>query len=291
MDSMYSQELEMYFELKGSPKATRDNYSCTVNVYIKHLEGRGISPEQSTDRDIQQFILHLKNDLGLQPGTINNYISAIKFFNTHVLGRQWNAYKVPRMKNRKTMPAVFPREDVKLLINSTANLKHKAFLSLLYGSGLRVSEAVRLKISDICSKTMQVRVDGAKHGTDRYTILAESSLLILRGYFKAYFKPGYDRKSWLFPSAESRSGHITRKTVALTIQNRREEMRIGPSFTPHTLRHCFATHLLEDGVDLAYIQQLLGHWDIKTTAKYTHLTSKAMMGIRSPLDSGGASAL
>jgi site-specific recombinase XerD len=135
---------------------------------------------------------------------------------------------------------------------------------------------------------MQIRVDGAKHGTDRYTILSESSLLILRDYFKAYFKSGYDHDGWLFPSTANSPNHITRKTVAKTIQNRREEMQFGASFTPHTLRSCFATHLLEDGVELAYIQQLLGHRDIRTTAKYTYLTSKSRMGILSPLDGGDA---
>jgi site-specific recombinase XerD len=287
METTYSQELQLYFELKGSPKTTRGGYSCMANVYLKYLSERGIAVEQSTDRDIQQFVLHLKNDLKLQPGSINNYISAIKFFNTHVLERPWNPYRVPRMQNRKTMPAIWSREDVKSFIENTPNLKHRAILSLLYGSGLRVSEAIQLKISDICSKTMQVRVDGAKHGTDRYSILSESSLLILREYFRACFKPGHDRNDWLFPSSTKRTDHITRKTVAKTIQNRREEMRLDKSFTPHTFRHCFATHLLEDGVELAYIQQLLGHWDIKTTAVYTHLTSKAMMGIRSPMDSAG----
>jgi len=290
MEPFDSQELGLYFELKGSPKSTKDNYTCMVKVFFKFLDERGITPEQSSDRDIQQFILHLKNNLGLQPGSINNYISAIKFFNTHVLERPWNEFKVPRMQNRKKMPTVYPREDVMLFINGTANLKHKAFLSILYGSGVRVSEVVRLKISDICSKTMQVRVDGAKHNTDRYTILSEASLLILRKYFKANFKRGFDREGWLFPSPAKPSNHITRKTVAKTIQNRREEMRLGPSFTPHTLRTCFATHLLEDGVELAYIQQLLGHRDIRTTARYTHLTSKSMMGIRSPFDSGGGDA-
>jgi len=286
MDSIYSKEVELYFELKGSPKATRESYNCRVNVYLKFLHGRGVTPENSTDRDIQQFILHLKNDLDLQPGTINNYISAIKFFNTHVLERPWNAHRVPRMLNRKKMPAVFPREDVMLFIAGTANLKHKALLSLLYGSGLRAGEAAKLRISDICSKTMQVRVDGAKHGTDRYTILSESSLSILRDYFRAYFKLGYGRDDWLFPSTADRTKHITRKAVAKTMQKRREEMRLGPSFTPRTLRTCFATHLLEDGVELAYIQQMLGHRDIKTTAQYTLLTSKSMMGVRSPLDGG-----
>jgi site-specific recombinase XerD len=135
---------------------------------------------------------------------------------------------------------------------------------------------------------MQVRVDEAKHGTDRYTILSEHSLMILRDYFRAYFTKGYDRNGWLFPNGANRSNHITRKTVAKTIQNRREAMQLDKRFTPHTLRTCFATHLLENGVELAYIQQLLGHRDIGTTAKYTYLTSKNMMGIKSPLDGGVA---
>ena len=283
MDLIYSQEIEMYFELKNSPISTREHYSCLLNVFSKYLNEHGIAIEQSTDRDIQQFILFLKNDLKLQPGSINNYISAIKFFNIHVLERLWNAHKVPRMQNRKLMPTILPREDIKAFIDNTTNLKHRAFLSLLYGSGLRTSEVTKLKISDICSKTMQVRVVGAKHGTDRYSILSEHSLLILRKYFVTYFKLGYDRNGWLFPS-RNHSKHITRKTVAKVIQNRREQMGFDESFTPHTFRRCFATHLLEDGVELVYIQQLLGHRCIKTTAQYTYLTSKARMGIRSPID-------
>jgi len=286
MESMYLQELDLYFELKGSPEMTRESYERRANTYIKHLNERGVTPEQSTDRDIQQFILYLKNDMKLQPGSINNYISAIKFFNIHVLGRTWNAHMVPRMQNRKTMPTIFSRSDIKQFIDSTENLKHKALLSLLYGSGLRSGEVAKLKISDICSKTMQVRIDDAKHGTDRYTILSEYSLLILRDYFRAYFKQGYSLNDWLFPSRIDPSDHISRKTVAKAVQYRRKQMQIDKPFTPHTLRYCFATHLLESGVELAYVQQLLGHRDIRTTAKYTYMTSKAIMGIRSPLDSG-----
>jgi site-specific recombinase XerD len=287
MDSAYTEELMLYFELKGTPKTTGSVYSYLVNVFVKHLNDSGVSTDNLTDRDIQLFILHLKNDVKLSPGTINNYISAIKFYCTYVLGRAWSSYKVPRMKNQKTMPTIYSKEEVGGFIGNTKNLKHKAFLSLLYGSGLRAGEAVKLKISDICSKTMQVRVAGAKHGTDRYTILSELSLSILREYFRAYFKHGYDRNGWLFPSPRNPSSHLTRKTVAQTIYDRRGGMGFDDSFTPHTLRHCFATHLLEDGVALAYIQQMLGHRDIKTTAQYTHMTSKSMMGIRSPMDSIG----
>lgn len=283
MDSIYSQELELYFELKGSPESTKKHYDCLITVFAKHLSNHGVTLEESTERDIQEFILHLKNDLELLPGTINNYISAIKFFNIHVLERSWNPYKVPRMRNRKTMPTIYSREDVKVFIDNTKNLKHKAFLSLLYGSGLRASEVTKLKISNINSKSMQVRVDEAKHGTDRYTILSEHSLLILREYFLTYFKNGYKRDDWLFPGT-NRTKHITRKTIALIIQNRRDEMQFDKTFTPRTLRHCFATHLLEDGVELAYIQQLLGHRLIETTTIYTHLTSKTRMGIKSPID-------
>jgi len=283
MNDNYFQELEMYFELKNSSATTKNNYNCLIKVFLKYLSERGISIDALTDRDIQQFILFLKKELKLQPGSINNYISSIKFFYIYALERQWNPNKIPRMQNRKKIPTILSREEVKSFIDNTANLKHRAFLSLLYGSGLRVGEVIKLKIINICSKTMQVRVEGAKHGTDRYSILSMSSLSILREYFRVYFKHGYHKDGWLFPSTNP-SEHITRKTVAKTIQNRKVEMQFDKPFTPHTLRFCFATHLLEDGVELAYIQQLLGHRCIETTAQYTYLTSKALMGIQSPID-------
>ena len=144
-----------------------------------------------TLEDIQQYILYLKREKGLLAGSINNYISAIKFFHIYVLEREWNPIKVPRMKRTQKFPVVPSKEEVLILLDSTTNLKHKTLLLLIYGSGLRVSEVAKLKIKDICSKTMRIRVENAKHNTNRYTILSQTALEVLRQYFKTYFTKDY----------------------------------------------------------------------------------------------------
>ncbi len=280
----YKQELELYFELKGVADSTVKSYTYRINVFTTFLQDRGKSIEDFSDSDIQQFILYLKRERGLTPATINNYINGIKFFCTHVLDRTWNPRKVPRMKRTASFPVIPSRENMLVLLSGTKNLKHKAILTMLYGSGLRVSEVARLKISDICSKTMRVRVEKAKHGTNRYTILSGAALVVLRQYFRENFLPGsYKPDDWLFPGQKP-GQHISTKAIKNTIIKIREELALKQSITSHTLRHCFATHCLENGVDLAFVQQLLGHKNIKTTANYLHMTSKAMMGIKSPLD-------
>jgi site-specific recombinase XerD len=245
--------------------------------------------ENITESDIQQYILYLKREKCLSAGTINNYISAIKFFYTHVLNKEWNAKKIPRMKRNKKFPVIPPKEDVLTLLNATHNLKHKAFLALIYGSGLRVSEVARLKICDICSKTMRIRVEHAKHNTNRYTILSDTALEVLRKYFKAYFSPkSYKPDDWLFPG-QNKSEHINVKTIKNTLIKLRNRLQLDQNISAHTLRHCFATHALEDGVDPIFIQQMLGHKSLKTTTTYLHMTSKSLMGIKSPLDTGSGS--
>ena len=163
--------VELYFELRGTPDSTRESHFRRIRTFLDFVGEK--QQDDITPEDIQQFILHLKNRKGLSAGTINNYISAIRFFYTHVLDKEWNARKVPRMKRFQTLPVILPQEDILALLAATTNVKHKAFIALLYGSGLRVSEVAALRISDICSKTMQVRVGQAKQGTVRYTILSE----------------------------------------------------------------------------------------------------------------------
>jgi site-specific recombinase XerD len=151
-----------------------------------------------TESDIQQYILFLKKGKGLSAGTINNYISAIKFFHTHVLDKEWNPKKIPLMKRMRKFPVIPPRQDVMALLSATANLKHKAILVLIYGSDLRVGEAARLKISDICSKSMRVRIENAKHNTNRYTILSGTALIVLRENFRKYLSSANCKpKDWL----------------------------------------------------------------------------------------------
>lgn len=282
----YEQEIDLYFELKGISESSRESYSRRMDAFIQFMQDREKLMEDVTEGDIQQYILYLKRERGLSAGTINNYISGIKFFYTYVLGKDWNTKKIPRMKRRIKFPVIPPKQDILELLNATDNIKHKAILALIYGSGLRVSEVARLKISDICSKTMRVRVEYAKHDTNRYTILSEISLEILRKYFREYrSSTSYKSDDWLF-QGQNKSEHIHVKTIKNTLIKLRNQMQMDQNISAHTLRHCFSTHALEDGVDPVFIQQMLGHKTLKTTLTYLHMTSKSLMGIKSPLDTG-----
>jgi site-specific recombinase XerD len=280
----YEQEIDLYFELKGTPDSSRESYLRRMNAYIQFIQEHKKCVEDITERDIQQYILYLKREKGLSAGTINNYISAIKFFHTYVLDKEWNPKKIPRMKRMSKFPVIPPKQDVRAILNATHNLKHKAILALIYGSGLRVGEVARLKIRDICSKTMRVRVDHAKHDTNRYTILSETSLDVLRKYFREYLSStSYKPDDWLFPG-QKKDEHINVKSIKNTLIRLRDQLQLDTNISAHTLRHCFSTHALEDGVDPVFIQQMLGHKNLQTTLTYLHMTSKSLMGIKSPLD-------
>ncbi|MDC3422883.1 phage integrase N-terminal SAM-like domain-containing protein, partial [Aquibacillus koreensis] len=155
----YKRQIELFFELKNSPESTRKSMRRRINDFLFYVEVvLEIEIDEVAFEDIQGYILHLKRDRKLSPGTINNCISSIKFFYTYVLEKTWNPIKVPRMRRGKSFPVIPPREQVYALLEGTNNLKHKAILALIYGSGLRVSEVARLKISDIDSQGMRVRV-------------------------------------------------------------------------------------------------------------------------------------
>lgn len=286
----YEQKIDMYFELKGTPDSSKESYLRRINAFMKFIQDQNKSIEDITEADIQQYILYLKKGKGLSPGTINNYISGIKFFYTHVLDKEWNARKIPRMKREKKLPVIPPQDDILAILSAAKNLKHQAILALIYGSGLRVSEAAKLKIGDICSKTMRVRVGQAKHNTSRYTILSETALAVLRRYFKAYFSfPNYQLDDWLFPG-QNKNEHISVKTIKNTLIKLRNRLQLNQNISAHTLRHAFATHSLENGIDPVFIQQMLGHKHLQTTSTYLHMTSKSLMGIKSPLDICGGNA-
>jgi integrase/recombinase XerD len=282
----YEQEIQMYFELKGAPESSRESYLRRMNAFIEFVQDKHKSvPEEITERDIQQYILYLKKEKGLSAGTINNYISAIRFFYTHILGKDWDKKKIPRMRRKHKLPVIPPKQDVLTILHATTNLKYKAIIALIYGSGLRVSEVAKLRICDICSKTMSIRVENAKHDTNRNTILSDTSLNVLRDYFRRYFSSvSYRPEDWLFPGRD-RGEHINVKSIKNTLIKLRNRLQLDPNISAHTLRHCFAVHSLENGVDPVYIQQMLGHKNLKTTTTYyLHLTSKSLMGIKSPLD-------
>lgn len=279
-------DIKKYFELRNLPASTQESYLRRINAFHKFVTDGGKSIEDIGVEDIQDYILELKYK-GLTPGTINNYISAIRFHRTTILGEEWDINKIPRMKNPRKMAVIPEREDISALLNGTDNLKHRAILSLLYGSGLRVSEVAKLRIGDICGKSMRVRVEDAKHGTDRYAILSEKTQLVLREYFAAYWLPKpYKLTDWLF-LGNKEGEHITTKSIKNTMIKLRNKLGLDERISAHTLRRCYATHSLEDGIDISSIQQLLGHKHISTTSTYLYLTAKAFMGIKSPLDNLG----
>ncbi len=209
--------------------------------------------------------------------TVNQSISAIKLYYSGYLKREVELQDVIRPKTGRQLPKVWSKEEMCSILNATENIKHKTLLSLIYGSGLRTGETLNLKLNDIDSKRMQIRIAGGKGNKDRYTLLAKSVLELMRTYFKEY-RP----KEYLFEGqfGGKYSSTSAGKVLAKTIKKSGVPKRGGL----HSLRHSFATHLLESGTDLRYIQELLGHSSSKTTEIYTHVSNKYLQQIKSPLD-------
>lgn len=208
---------------------------------------------------------------------INQSINSIKFYYEIVLGMPNRFYSIERPRKESKLPKVISKEEVKAIINATNNSKHKCIVSLLYSAGLRRSELLNLKLVDIDSKRMLIRVDGGKGNKDRFTLLSESVLKDLRVYFKEY-KP----RKWLFEGVNCKQYAPT--SVVKIIKMACGKANIKRNVTPHVLRHSFATHLLENGTDLRYIQALLGHSSSKTTEIYTHVALNNFNKIKNPLD-------
>ena len=201
-----------------------------------------------------------------------------RFFYVEILHRQWHVDKIPRPKAEKKLPVVLSCDEVKRIFAEVSDFKHRMILMTIYSGGLRVSETANLKVSDIDSSRMQIRVDQGKGKKDRYTLLSERLLKDLRRYYMIY-RPG----EWLFP------GRVDDKPISVsTIQNafKQAKQRAGirKPATVHTLRHSFATHLLESGTDILTIQRLLGHSSLKTTKIYIHIQSKYLEKVVNPLD-------
>ena len=187
--------------------------------------------------------------------------------------------KLPRMKEGRRLPMILSQSEVKAILEVTKNLKHRTILSTIYGAGLRISEAAKLKITDIDSKNMQIIIRQGKGKKDRYSILSNSNLTLLREYWKRY-KPA----TYLFPGKNA-TGYITPRSIEKVFVESKLIAGIKKAATVHTLRHSFATHLLDAGTDICYIQRLLGHTSIQSTTIYLHLRRMDLLSIKSPLDS------
>jgi len=269
-------QMEMDMRLRRfSPKTIVCYLACMKGV-AKHFRK---SPAELGDEEIRAYLYHLMEERKVSQSVLVQTYSALKFFFEKTLQKQWNAFRIPRCKQRRKLPAVLTREEVESILSATKNLKHRAILMTIYSAGLRIGEATRLKVSDIDSGRMMIRVNEGKGLKDRYSLLGERNLEMLRRYWKTY-RP----LEWLFPGRNA-SGPVSTSAIQRVFKTSLEKAGIKKKASVHTLRHCFATHLLESGTDLYYIQRLLGHKSAGTTSVYLHITGKDIGKIKSPIDS------
>jgi len=262
-------------ELKRYSSSTVKTYVYFFEYFLNQYPDTDL--QSFDENDIREFLQKLVQE-GKSNSYINQAVNAIKFYFEVVLGMPNRFYSIERPRKEKKLPTVISKKDVSNMINSISNLKHKCIVSLLYASGLRLNELLNLKIKDIDSSRMIIFVRAGKGNRDRYTILGESILTDLREYYKIY-----DPKDYLFEGASG--GKYTHTSVQMTVKRAAKNAGILKKVTPHTLRHSFATHLLENGTDLRYIQSLLGHSSSTTTEIYTHVAVNTFDSIKSPLDS------
>lgn len=261
-------------------RETQRNYIRDVGRFATFL---GRSPHTATAEDIRRFQLD-QQETGVPVPTMNSIVAALRFFFTHTLDRPDLARKLVRTAHARKIPVVLSQGEVKRLLDATTCLKHQAALSVAYGSGLRVAEVSALKVSDIDSKRMLLRIERGKGGRYRNAMLPEGLLVLLREWWRAGRQHGVmQADGWLFPGQNAAVPISTRQLHRVVVQAA-EAADIVKRVGPHTLRHSFATHLLEDGVDIRVIQALLGHAKLNTTAFYTQVATKTMRAVTSPLD-------
>jgi site-specific recombinase XerD len=260
---------------KQYSKSTKSTYTHYFSDFAGYFKGKNI--DDITVKEINSYLLELIREQEISPSQQNQRINAIKFYYEKVLGREKIYSQIERPRKRKSLPNILSTSEIKLIIDSTRNIKHKCIISLLYSAGLRRSELTNLETTDILSGQMQIKVRNSKGNKDRYVGLSKHLLVLLRDYFREY-KP----KKWLIEgqNGEKYSGTSILKVVKRAALNAGIARRV----TPHMLRHSFATHHLESGTDLRYIQEFLGHSSSKTTEIYTHVAKTDFSKFKNPLD-------
>lgn len=259
---------------------TLKTYSALFTEFINFFPDREI--DELTEKDIMDFSTHLVVNRKVSSSYQNQAINSIKFYYEKVKGGPRKYYHIDRPQREKILPEVCSEEEVISILKHTENLKHRAILTTIYSAGLRISELINLKITHIDSNRMQIRVEQSKGKKDRYTLLSHKTLKLLREYIKTY-KPHFYLFEGQGSTKENPIPYASRSIQAIVKESARKA-GITKKISAHTLRHSFATHLLEHGTDLRYIQNLLGHESSKTTEIYTHVTTKGFDQIKSPLD-------
>ena len=265
-----------------SPKTIKGYTSC-VRRFIRYF--LPLHPRELTGKDIRGYLLHLSDQLHLAPASVNQALNAIRFLYVELYHRPIVLEGIPRPQREKKLPVVLSKEEILRLFEVTPNLKHKILLMVCYSGGLRVSELVGLKPESLDAARGLIHVQGGKGRKDRYTILSKLVAEAIRDYLLE-FRPRY----WLF-EGERRGKTYSVRSAEAVFEQAVKRAGIKKDVSIHSLRHSFATHLLESGVSLRCIQELLGHQSSKTTEIYTHVSERVLGSIRSPIDEilGGAS--
>jgi site-specific recombinase XerD len=264
-------------------RETRRNYIRDVGRLATFL---GQPPDTATAEDLRRFQVE-QREAGMPVPTMNSVVSALRFFFTHTLDRPDLARRLVRVSHPRKLPVVLSRDEVTRLLNATTCIKHQAALSVAYGAGLRVAEVSMLKVRDIDSERMLLRVERGKGGQYRNAMLPTDLLTLLRQWWKLGREQGVmHRDGWLFPGQHALKPISTRQLYRVVVEAA-QAAQIAKRVGPHTLRHSFATHLLEDGIDIRIIQTLLGHAKLENTAFYTRVATRTVRAVTSPLDKLG----
>jgi site-specific recombinase XerD len=255
---------------------TQTSYVQQVSLFARHFRK---SPEILGPEEIRAYQVYLTNEKKLAPSSIFIAVCALRFLYKVTLHRDWCLEDIiPAPKKPQKLPIVLSPDEVLQFLGCVQSLKHRTILTICYAAGLRISEAIRLKVADIDSKRMVIRIEQGKAQKDRYVMLSPKLLQILRSWW-----PVNKPKEWLF-TGDRVGGHISRVAVEDACQKAHRICRISKPITPHSLRHAFAVHLLESGTDVRTIQLLLGHRSLATTARYLRIATTKVCSTASPLD-------
>jgi integrase/recombinase XerD len=261
--------------LRNLAPRTITTYVERVAAFARHFDA---SPEHLGMEHVREYLLHLIRHRRVSWSYFNQAQAALRFLYRTTLGRPWDPGDIPYPKGQKTLPVVLSPEEVSQFFAAVPSLKHRAILMTAYAAGLRVSEVLGLRVADIDSQRMVLRVRQGKGRQDRYVMLAPRLLEVLRQYWRAA-RP----RTWLFPGTDP-AKPLSVTAVQHACRQATLRAGLGKPVTPHTLRHSFATHLLEAGTDLRTIQLLLGHRSLRTTATYTHVSAERLHATQSPLE-------
>ncbi len=263
-------------QLRRLAPSTCDHYVDCAQAFAEY---HWRSPEEMGEREVRQFLLHLAVDRQVGPATQKMYVAALKFLYAETLQRPEVVANIPWPKVHQKLPPILSGTEVDRLLGAIESVKYRAIVMTTYGSGLRIGEVCALMVEDIDSRRMLIHVRHGKGGRDRYVMLPERVLFTLRQYWKAERVRGPE----LFPGQEPGSC-VSASAVRSNLQKAARKAKLSKHVTPHSMRHSFATHLLELGTDLRVIQMLLGHRSIRTTVRYTRVTDKHLARTQSPVD-------